>query len=67
MSSRRSKATRSLIKAAKRGLRRKQEIEKHRKPGETDEMMMARMQRDLGGFTEMVRERQAKEAGEKED
>lgn len=68
MSSRRSEARKILRAAARQEKKQEKErkrrlslVEKHRKPGESDEDMTERMKRDLGGWLEMMTEREVED------
>lgn len=62
MSSRKSEARKIIRKANRMKKRQKTLVEKHRKPGETDEEMEKRLKGDLGNWLEMMTEREVEEA-----
>ena len=61
MSRPRSKLSK-ILRSADRMERKQNSLkEKNRKPGETDEMMEARMKRDLFGWLDMMEEREVED------
>ena len=61
MSRPRSKLSKILRSADRMERKQKSLKEKNRKPGETDEMMEARMKRDLFGWLDMMEEREVED------